>query len=161
MFKRGVLAARWLTRTWVPLSPTWAPSRQRWQKVLAREGSYSRVLLLCTAAPPHTPPPRTHPAMGSQLNRAFEKVLLWWPEQEKGSGAPAASVSAKKPSKHEIKARKHKERQEKLAPSERRPLHPSHLCKSPQQSRRQTNPLTGHRFFSTSHLICMQEGILS
>lgn len=38
---------------------------------------------------------------GPQLNRAFEKVLLWWPEQEKGSGAPAASVFARKPPKNE------------------------------------------------------------
>ncbi|KAK4813876.1 hypothetical protein QYF61_001974 [Mycteria americana] len=46
--------------------------------------------------------PTTHDTsrMGPQLNRAFEKVLLWWPEQEKGSGAPATSVSARNPSKH-------------------------------------------------------------
>lgn len=56
---------------------------------------------LCTAAPPHTSPPMSRPTWGPQLNRAFEKVLLWWPEQEKGSGSPAASVSARKLSKHE------------------------------------------------------------
>lgn len=61
-----------------------------WQKMLALEGSYSTH-----------PTTRDTSHVGPQLNRAFEKVLLWWPEQEKGSGAPAASVSARKPSKHE------------------------------------------------------------
>lgn len=76
------------------------PGRTRW---LWKEAT-PEYCWHCTTALPHTSPTcLTHDTshVGPQLNRAFEKVLLWWPEQEKGSGAPAASVFARKPSKNE------------------------------------------------------------
>lgn len=75
------------------------------------------------ATPEHRWLPTTQdmPNTGPQPNGAFEKALLWWSEQVKGSGASAASGSARTPSKRERS--KNKKRPEELSPRERTLLH--------------------------------------
>lgn len=118
-FRRGAPAACGLTCTRVPLGSTRALSLAS----LADGAGSGRKLLPSSAGSSARLTTHGMSQAGMQLSGAFEKVLLWW----RWRGSRCLGVS-----QETLKAWKSKERQEKLAPNERPPLHLSSSPRSRQ-----------------------------